>query len=218
MTVQTYALLQADAALAIGRTDLTARIVEFIAQAEFRLTRDLFTRGFRNYASSTFTAGEAGAVIDLPVRFLRMRSFDVLANAVGGTATGSTRNPVLWREHDFIRAVYPLQSTTGRPQFWTGLDQDQALVAPAPNVAYAYRLAYYEKLAVLSAGNTTNWITANAPDIMLYATLCETAPYLRDDERVPMWQAEYEKRVKALAVVEKQYQGSEASQTVGMGG
>ena len=207
----TYSTLLADAAAIIGRSDLTARIDNWVEQAEMRIARDFFPRGFRAYASSTFTSGSAGAVIDAPTRFLAMISFHVLADSAG-TATGSYFYPCLWRTYDWIRAYNPLQSTTGRPLYWTGIDEDQFIVSPSPSAAFDYRLAYYERLAPLSDSNTTNWLTVNAPDILLYATLIESGPHLRDDERIPMWTEQYTERSKGLVVVEQQWRNSDATQ------
>ena len=217
MAAMTYATLQTDISATISRDDLTTRIDNWIEQAEFRLARDIFPRGHRAYASSTFTATEAGAVIDLPTRFISAISFHALADSAG-TATGSYFYPVLWRTLSFVRAYNPLQSTSGRPKYWTGLDENQALVAPSPSVAFAFRLAYFERLAPLSDSNTTNWWTANHPDVLLYACLLESAPYLRDDERVPTWKIEYQERSAALAAVEKNFTADVASGAGPLGG
>ena len=209
MTAQTYALLQSDAAAALQRTDLTARIVEFISNAEFKIARSIRPRGFERYTTSTFVAGSAGAVVDQPARLMGMISWYALADSAG-TATGSIRYPVRRRSYSFCRAYNPNTSTTGRPLFWADAGDAQFLVAPSPSVAFTFELNYYERLAPLSASNTTNWLTDNCPQLLLYASLLESAPYLRDDERIAVWQAQYETHVAAITAVESMFDTADA--------
>ena len=50
---------------------------------------------------------------------------------------------------------------------------------------------YYQKLTALSASNETNWFTDNAPDLLLFGCLLAAVPFVGDDARAPMWQAQY---------------------------
>jgi hypothetical protein len=43
-----------------------------------------------------------------------------------------------------------------------------------------------------------NWLLTGHPDVYLYASLVETAPYLKDDSRVPVWMAELDRRLTLL--------------------
>lgn len=44
-----------------------------------------------------------------------------------------------------------------------------------------------------------NWLLTAHPDIYLYGTLVESAPYLRDEERLPVWEQRYQDAVATLA-------------------
>ena len=55
------------------------------------------------------------------------------------------------------------------------------------------------RIVPLSAGTDTNWLLTNYPDIYLYGSLIESAPYLRDDQRIGLWQSEYDRRADELA-------------------
>jgi len=46
--------------------------------------------------------------------------------------------------------------------------------------------------------NQTNWFTQYAPQAMLYGSLLQAMPFLKNDERMPMWQAQYDKIVAQL--------------------
>ena len=209
MAAMVYSTLQTDIANSLQRTDLTARIVTFIEQAEFAIARSIRPRGFERYTTSTFVAGATGAVVDQPARLMGMISWYALADSAG-TATGSIRYPVRRRSYSFCRAYNPNASTTGRPIYWADAGDAQFLVAPSPSVAFTFELNYYERLAPLSASNTTNWLTAECPQLLLYGALVESAPYLRDDERIAVWRAEYEKHVAAITAVESVFDSADA--------
>jgi hypothetical protein len=56
----------------------------------------------------------------------------------------------------------------------------------------------YVDVTSLSLSNATNWLLTSHPDIYLYASLLESAPYLKDDARVVLWQTEYDKRADTV--------------------
>ena len=44
----------------------------------------------------------------------------------------------------------------------------------------------------------TNFLTEYAPDLLLYATLLEAAPFLKKDERIQTWQQMYDRAAQAF--------------------
>jgi hypothetical protein len=61
---------------------------------------------------------------------------------------------------------------------------------------------YYERLVPLSSTTQTNWITQNAPNAMLYGTLLQAMPFLKNDQRV-IFQQKYTESVQALTLEDK---------------
>ena len=59
---------------------------------------------------------------------------------------------------------------------------------PIPGAPVAALLTYRQKIASLSNANTSNWVLASHPDAYLYGALLQSAPWLKDDARVAMWQ------------------------------
>jgi hypothetical protein len=59
---------------------------------------------------------------------------------------------------------------------------------PIPGASVGALLTYRQKIPALSNTNTSNWILANHPDAYLYGALMQSAPWLRDDPRVALWQ------------------------------
>jgi hypothetical protein len=81
---------------------------------------------------------------------------------------------------------------TGQPSAYTivGLTLE---VNPTPDASYTGgELAYFQKVPSLSVSNTTNWLLTKHPDVYLYGALLHAAPYLKADERVPVWQSFYD--------------------------
>ena len=59
---------------------------------------------------------------------------------------------------------------------------------PIPGAPVAALLTYRQKIAALSSTNPSNWILADHPDAYLYGALMQSAPWLRDDPRLQMWE------------------------------
>jgi hypothetical protein len=59
-------------------------------------------------------------------------------------------------------------------------------------------ILYYEQPALLGDDLQSNWLTEYAPDVLLYAALLEATPFLKNDARVPMWTAMYDRAAQAL--------------------
>jgi len=50
----------------------------------------------------------------------------------------------------------------------------------------------------LDSSNQSNWFTQYAPQALLYGSLLQAMPFLKNDERIPMWQAQYDKIITVL--------------------
>ena len=64
-------------------------------------------------------------------------------------------------------------------------------------------MAFYEKFTPLGDGATggtvaSNWITLNAPDILLYGALMEAEPFIKNDERLGIWVNAYNSAVTKI--------------------
>jgi hypothetical protein len=193
MTAQmTYTSLVAAIEAWLDRSDaeLIANIPQFIKNAEVRITRELRVLPFVNAATSACVAGTA--IVAKPANWLETVSINV------GTGTGNnTRNAVLPRSYDYLRSYWPDPSQTGVPKYYADYDLDHWLIAPTPASNYPFEVNYYRKLQGLDANNQTNALTDYAPDMLLYACLLESAPYLKNDERVATWQARYDRCLQA---------------------
>lgn len=168
MAIIDHASLRTAAANYLHRTDLTSIIPDFISLAEARLNRRLRLSAMESRESGTSSAG----VIALPSGYREARSLHI---AQGG---------------DYRRLDYktPEQAglfpDSGYTQAFTIVGSNiELLAAPAQDVDY--RLVYFGAFDPLEDGQ--NWLILNAPDVYLYATLLEAAPYIKADARLPVW-------------------------------
>ena len=76
-------------------------------------------------------------------------------------------------------------------------DYEHWLVAPTPSFAYAFEVLYYERIQPLSSVNQTNWLTQNAPNAMLFGTLLQAMPFLKNDQR-QIFQQKYSEAMQVL--------------------
>ena len=181
MTISTFDELKTAAASWVHRADLTSQIPDFISLAEAKLNRRLRLR-----AQETTATGTVSATVALPTSFIGMRSLTVSA--------GGKSYPLTYVTPELIT------SETGQPTSYTIIGDN--LVFQNSTTGYTYTLVYYVPFAALSAG--VNWLITNAPDVYLYATLLEAAPYLKDDQRAGVWNSLL---ADALILVEKQDKG-----------
>jgi hypothetical protein len=68
---------------------------------------------------------------------------------------------------------------------------------PADNVEI--EMVYYGKIPAL-ATSSTNWLLTKSPDVYLYGALTHAAPFLLDDQRIPVVASIYLQRIEALNV------------------
>lgn len=184
----TYETLKSEVADWLNRGDLTAVIPTFIRNAETTLGRRLRVRQMLTTTNLT-VADEYEA---LPTDYKEWRALSIT------TADG----PIPMRYVTPDRANLLQTATPDQPAYFTVEGTDLRFV-PSPDASYAGRLLYYAALPALSADVSTNWLLDEAPDIYLYATLMEAAPYLRDDERVPLWEKMLEARIADLTADSK---------------
>lgn len=72
------------------------------------------------------------------------------------------------------------------------------VVAPEPNATFNLQAQYWAKPAETSTSSPTSVFLTENPDIEIYAALVESAPFLKDDQRIQMWEQQLEKRLERL--------------------
>jgi hypothetical protein len=88
-------------------------------------------------------------------------------------------------------------NTTGRPRLYSIFDSSIE-VWPSPDAGYTLEMVYYGRVSALSSSSTSNWILTYFPDAYLYGTLLHAAPFLGEDNRLPIWTQLYDKAVSGI--------------------
>jgi hypothetical protein len=187
--VMTYDSLTTDITQYLERSDAAVvnQIPSFIMLAEFEIAEQIKTLGQQQVVESTMTIGEP--VIPKPARWRKTVSMNI-------TVSGQIQ-PILLRKYEYLRQYAPSSTTTSTPLYYSDYNYDNWLVAPTPDQAYSFEVLYYERLAPLSSSNQTNWITQNAPNAMLYGTLLQAMPFLKNDQR-QIFQQKYTEAMQVL--------------------
>ena len=189
MALGTFTELKEAVADWLDRSDLTARIPDFIALAEARINRELRIRPME--VRSTMYATVDQQYFNLPGGYIQMRNIQLNTNPT---------TPLEYITPEMLDRLYG-STTTGKPRAYT-LIGDEIQLAPIPDSAYQIEMAFYEKFTPLGDGTsgtvTNNWLTANAPDVLLYGALMEAEPFIKNDERIPVWLNGYSNAIDKL--------------------
>ncbi len=77
-------------------------------------------------------------------------------------------------------------------------DYENWLFSATPDFAYPFELLYYQLPPLLDAVNQTNWTTDYAPNALLHGALLQATRFLKNDERIPVWQQTYDRDLQLL--------------------
>ncbi len=188
--VLTYDSLTQTVLQYLERSDpaVVAFIPTAITMAEFEIAQNIKTLGQLEVADATMGIGNP--VIAKPARWRKTVSMTVT------TPTG--KQPVFLRKLEYLNNYWPNVTATDVPLFYADYDAEHWFIAPTPNAAYAFEALCYTRLAPLDGANQTNWLTQNAPNAMLFGTLKQTAPFLKDDVRLAVWAGLFDAALAAL--------------------
>lgn len=110
------------------------------------------------------------------------------------------RGPIDLVPEPELSAHKGLTRASGPPTQASVVDNGTALkLSPVPDQTYTVPIKYYawiDPLATAQGG--TNWILERHPNIYLYGALIELTPFLKDDERLALWQARYDRALGFL--------------------
>jgi hypothetical protein len=186
MAISNYGELKTAVANWLDRSDLTARIPEFISLAESRINRNLRIRAMESKQTASTIAGQQN--LALPAGFLQMRNVQVNTSPV---------TAMQYVSPEMFDRLYGGRGGSGTPQFYSVIANEMQL-GPTPASVQTIEMVFYKKFDALSADGDTNWVLTNAPDLYLYGALLDAEPFLMNDQRVGLWQAAFDRSVIEL--------------------
>lgn len=177
-------------------TTVANQIPRLINLAERAIATALKIQGFLTPTISTLIAGVS--VYAKPNGWRQTVSMNY-----GTGADQNVRVTLFPRSYEYCRMYWPDSSVTDGslinvPKFYADYDFNNWLIVPTPAINYPWEINYYEQPPLLDAGNQTNWLTDFAPNLLLYRALLEATPFLKNDERIQVWEKMYQEQMAGI--------------------
>lgn len=177
MALATYSDLTSALADWLKRTDLTARIPDFIRLTEARLNRLLRDPDMIVSGTLSFTNGTA----TLPAEFGELIAFG---------PTGRRLSLVTAQEFGTYEAA------SGDPTVYSVIGGSIKVLPSQGSASTPY--TYFRGIPALTVSNTTNWLMTRAPDLYLYGSLLQAEMFGWNDERLPMLKSAFDEGISEL--------------------
>ena len=184
------------------------QLENIILNAQYRIMRDVPIDADRKEQLANFVAGQE--TINAPAGCLFIRAIQVYDTA-GSETTGANR----YLEKKDITYLQEYQDVTGtsaaqgQPKYYAmfgGATGDGAtnsgriIVAPVPNTTYRYKVHFNKMPDTLASDNTTNYISLNFPNGLLYCCLSETYGFLKGPiDMLTLYENKYKEEVQKFA-------------------
>lgn len=172
MSFDTYANFQLEVADWLNRQDLVSKIPTFIQFAEANFNRKLQTRQMITRATSDVSS----EFVALPPDYNSLYDVQLLTDPV---------TPLTYMTPSELHNHQRL-NTPAKPLYFTVMGNSLEL-SPIPNDTFTMEIVYWANVPALSAPADSNWVLAAHPDLYLYTTLKQAAPYLQNDDRLVVW-------------------------------
>jgi hypothetical protein len=191
----------------LNRSDVATVALDWIDMAESGFRRDERVRALTS-ANFTVDAEEE----NFPTAFMALEAFYHNGTEVYGEleVVNAGSLALVKRRHGAL---------SGPPSHVALLD-GKFRFAPVPDKAYAMKIAYWASITQLAADADTNWLLTDHPDIYFYGALVHSAPWAKDDSRLPVWRDLLEERLEQMhmATTNKQFSGQMRRQHRTFGG
>lgn len=169
-------------------TEFSNAIDTFIDITELKLSRELKIPAFRRRATSTATSGDP--FITMPTDMVSLENLHLIES--------NSRTLLLLRSDEFMMEYWPDRTATGSPRYYAYFDDDTIYVAPTPSSNISVEISYRRRLPALSSSNTTNWLTDNASDALLYGSLVEASAFNRNYALMERYLGMYQNAVQGI--------------------
>jgi hypothetical protein len=156
----------------------------FIMLGQRQVCNDLKILQIKTYVTDTLT--KTSNTLAKPADWLNTSYFSI------GTGQGFTKKLQLKsRSQSYCDYYWPDATQTGTPKYFCDNVFNKWQFYPTPDQNYPCLIGYFAQPQLLSPETQTNPLTLTIPHVLLKACLIQTAPFLKDDDRVPMWKQEY---------------------------
>jgi len=200
----TFAQLQARVEDYLNRSDVDSLIDDWIVEAQRDVERGIFIidgeKVVHNFdhmnKRQTFSTDDT--YITFPSRIKEIKWLKILLD---GRYYDLNQADSSW-----ALSKYPYPSTAEkRPRLYSIMpSQSEIMLRPSADQCYTYDINFYAYTDDLSEDADENWWTQYAWEVLLFGALRRAQPYLMNDPRLAVWDAEYLRAVKKIVEVQKQ--------------
>lgn len=185
----TYATLTADIQSFVedDSAEFVAAIPNIIGLGELRIYKDVELEVTKKEASVSLSSGVRTAT----------KPSDYLFSRYAFITDGGALQRLRLKDPSWIYDYWPSTTATDTPLFYASANSTQFLVAPTPDTSYTMTLGYVFRPDRLDGTTTTTWLSLNAPELLLYACLCESVAFLQELGQGPepgmiqVWEQKY---------------------------
>jgi hypothetical protein len=177
--------------------------------AEGRLWRDLDLPAVRvTDMSVTCSSGVRTIALSTTQGTLLVLETVNLFSSAGTTSSNGTRIPLTPVSKAVVDTIYPsaTSSNTGLPEYFARVTDTEIMLGPTPDQAYGTEVIATVRPAPLSATNSTTWLSANVPELMIAATMVFMAGHMRDfgaqsdnPQMAQSWETQYNNLLKSMS-------------------
>lgn len=177
-----------------------ASIPTFVQQAEQSVFNSVHLLDLRRNITNNLTANNQ--YLRPPTDFLAVYSLAVIGD-------DGAYNYMINKDVNFIREAYPYPQAKGLPRHYAMFDDKTIILGPTPDKAYEVELhQFYYPPSIVTAG--TSWLGDNFANVLFYGTLINASIFMKDDETLGMYKAQY---TEALALLKRLGDGLERQDT-----
>lgn len=180
---------------------LVAQMDVFIMLAQRRIAKDCKTLGMETFLTVqnlTFNS----QYIEKPADWRNTLSFSINPSSNPALVGAPSYQQLILHSFEYAqeynKGFLTSGKTQGVPLYYADAGFYYWYITPAPDFTYGGSVQYMQIPQLIDEQNQTNWITDNAPECLLFATLSETAPFLQDDPRIAVWEQKYQASMGSL--------------------
>ena len=185
----------------------TDTLESIILNAQYRIMRDVPIDADRKQQEGDLVVGQE--TINAPGGALFIRAIQVYDST---SATTGANTYLEKKDITYLQEYVPSteSSKRGKPKYYamfgggTGdgdTNSGRMMFAPVPDATYKFRVHYNKMPATLASDNTTNYISLNFPNGLLYCCLAETYAYLKGpQDMLQLYENKYKQEVEKFGI------------------
>lgn len=191
----TFDLLVAEVISYLERDDpeTVAQIPNFVMLAIRRIGKECKTLGLKDFVYGVMTPGVW--IYAKPSNWRNTSTFtgtNIKPPNSPNNPTFGFKFPLKTISFSYCELYNPDVTALGQPLYYSDYDYGHWYVAPTPDFAYPFQIGFYQNDLQIDMQNQQNFLTQQAPELLLYGTLLEAQSFIKNKEMIPIWKGIYD--------------------------